>query len=182
MNIAQGRLDYGPPVAVISDAVDWLKSLFSFRDILHTAQALEDGITKMMDFTVLALDPYGTEVHGWFTDDTPKRFEAYGWHVVPNVDGHDPAALERAIQAAQAAGDRPSLICCKTIIGFGAPNKQGTEATHGAALGAEEVAAARKQLNWPYPPFEIPDAIRKGWDAHARGAAAEKSWQDLFSA
>src|SRR5690554_6902025 len=90
------------------------------------------------------------EVHGWFTDDTPKRFEAYGWHVVPNVDGHDPAAIERAIAAAKAEKDRPSLICCKTIIGWGAPNKQGTEATHGAALGVEEVAATRKNLGWEH--------------------------------
>jgi len=122
------------------------------------------------------------EVHGWFTDDTPKRFEAYGWHVVPGVDGHDSAAVQRAIAAAKAVTDRPSLICCKTIIGFGAPNKQGTEATHGAALGAEEVAAARKRLDWPYPPFEVPADIRAGWDARARGAAVEAEWQKKFSA
>jgi len=120
------------------------------------------------------------EVQGWFTDDTPKRFAAYGWHVVANVDGHDPAAIERAIQAAKLS-NQPSLICCKTIIGFGAPNKQGTEATHGAALGVEEVAAARKQLDWPYPAFEIPAEIRAAWDAHKAGAAAEQSWNDLFA-
>ena len=122
------------------------------------------------------------EVHGWFTDDTPKRFEAYGWHVVPNVDGHDPRAVELAITAAKARPDRPSLICCKTIIGFGAPNKQGTEATHGAALGLEEVAAARKQLGWTSEPFVIPDDIRQAWDAKSRGATAEAQWQTRFKA
>ena len=120
------------------------------------------------------------EVHGWFTDDTPKRFEAYGWHVVPNVDGHDPAAIEAAIQQAKVAG-KPSLICCKTVIGFGAPNKQGTEATHGAALGADEVAATRKHLEWPYAAFEIPNEIRAGWDSRESGAAFEKAWDELFA-
>ncbi|HEY4369910.1 MAG TPA: transketolase [Steroidobacteraceae bacterium] len=122
------------------------------------------------------------EVHGWFTDDTPKRFEAYGWHVVPNVDGHDARAIEAAIAAAKAHPDRPSLICCKTIIGFGAPHKQGTEASHGAALGADEVAAARKQLGWTSEPFVIPEEIRQGWDAKARGAAVEADWQARFKA
>jgi transketolase len=122
------------------------------------------------------------EVHGWFTDDTPKRFEAYGWHVVPGVDGHDAAALGAAISAAKAQTDRPSLICCKTIIGWGAPNKQGTEATHGAALGTAEVAAARQYLQWPHEPFVIPEEIRASWDAHARGAAAVEQWQTRFTA
>ena len=122
------------------------------------------------------------EVHGWFTDDTPRRFEAYGWHVVPNVDGHDAAAVQAAILAAKARQDRPTLICCKTIIGFGAPNKQGTEATHGAALGAEEVAAARKQLDWPYEPFAIPADIKAGWDARQRGAELEAAWNAKFAA
>ncbi|WP_129644029.1 transketolase [Peristeroidobacter agariperforans] len=121
------------------------------------------------------------EVHGWFTDDTPKRFEAYGWHVVPNVDGHDPAAIEKAIAAAVAQTDKPSLICCKTIIGWGSPNKQGTEATHGAALGADEVAATRKHLGWDYEPFVIPDEIRQGWDAQAQGAKREGEWQQRFN-
>jgi transketolase len=122
------------------------------------------------------------EVHGWFTDDTPKRFEAYGWHVVPNVDGHDPAAIEAAIQAAKADKNRPSLICCKTIIGWGSPNKQGTEATHGAALGADEVAATRKHIGWPYEPFQIPDEIYAGWDARKRGADAHAQWRAKFDA
>jgi transketolase len=122
------------------------------------------------------------EVHGWFTDDTPKRFEAYGWHVVPNVDGHDPAAIEAAIAAAIAQTDKPSLICCKTIIGWGSPNKQGTEATHGAALGVDEVAATRKHLGWNYEPFVIPEEIRAAWDARAKGAKREAEWQQRFDA
>ncbi|HEY5756488.1 MAG TPA: transketolase [Steroidobacter sp.] len=121
------------------------------------------------------------EVHGWFTDDTPKRFEAYGWHVVPNVDGHDPAAIEKAIAESVAQTDKPSLICCKTIIGWGSPNKQGTEATHGAALGADEVAATRKHLGWNYEPFVIPEEIRKGWDAKAKGTKREGEWQTRFN-
>jgi transketolase len=122
------------------------------------------------------------EVHGWFTDDTPQRFEAYGWHVVRDVDGHDPAAIERAIQAAKAEPDRPTLICCKTIIGWGAPNKQGTEATHGAALGEAEVAATRKHIDWPHEPFVVPEEIRAAWDARVAGARAEKSWRESFAA
>jgi transketolase len=122
------------------------------------------------------------EVHGWFTDDTPKRFEAYGWHVVPAVDGHDPEAVQRAIEAAKAEHSRPSLICCRTIIGWGSPNKQGTEATHGAALGDAEVAATRQHIDWPYEPFVIPEEIRRGWDARERGAAAEAGWNDRMQA
>jgi transketolase len=122
------------------------------------------------------------EVRGWFTDDTPKRFEAYGWHVVPNVDGHDAVAVQAAIQQAQAETQRPSLICCKTIIGWGAPHKQGTEATHGAALGDAEVAATRENIGWTSPPFVIPDDIRAGWDARARGGAVEQQWRERFEA
>jgi transketolase len=121
------------------------------------------------------------EVHGWFTDDTPKRFEAYGWHVVPNVDGHDAAAIEAAIQAAKA-DPRPSLICCKTIIGWGSPNKQGTEATHGAPLGDAEITATREKLGWTAAPFVVPDEIRAGWDARVKGAAVEQAWQQRFAA
>jgi len=116
------------------------------------------------------------EVHGWFTDDTPQRFEAYGWQVLRDVDGHDPAAIERAIAAAKADTVRPSLICCKTIIGWGSPNKQGKHEVHGAALGEAEVAATRERLGWSYAPFEVPDDIRRGWDARARGEAAEQAW------
>ena len=113
---------------------------------------------------------------GWFTDDTPGRFAAYGWHVVAAVDGHDPAAVERATAAAQA-DPRPSLLCCRTVIGRGAPNKQGTADTHGAPLGAPEVAAARAALGWPHAPFEVPAAVREAWDARARGAALEADWR-----
>jgi transketolase len=122
------------------------------------------------------------ETRGWFTDDTPKRFEAYGWHVVPNVDGHDPALVARAIDAARAERERPSLICCKTIIGYGAPNAQGTSATHGAALGPAEAAAARKNLGWEEPPFVVPPDVKAAWDARERGAHLEADWQARFAA
>ena len=121
-------------------------------------------------------------VANWFTDDTPARFRAYGWHVVAGVDGHDPAAVSRAIEAATAETSRPSLICCKTIIGWGAPNKQGTEKVHGEALGPEEAAAARKALGWTAPPFQVPDDICAGWDARATGAGLERQWRELFAA
>ncbi|MCR4346180.1 MAG: transketolase [Sulfuricaulis sp.] len=119
---------------------------------------------------------------GWFTDDTPKRFEAYGWHVIPKVDGHDPEAVKRAIEAARKVTDKPSMICCQTIIGWGAPNKQGKEECHGAALGDAEVAATRANIGWPHPPFHIPEDVYAGWDAKSKGAAAEKSWNDKFAA
>ena len=122
------------------------------------------------------------EVEGWFTDDTPRRFEAYGWHVVRDVDGHDPDAVQRAIEAAKAEGGRPSLICCKTVIGWGSPNKAGTHGVHGAALGDAEVAATREQIDWPHEPFVIPDELRQAWDARAAGAAAEQSWRDRMAA
>lgn len=120
-------------------------------------------------------------VEGWFTDDTPQRFDAYGWQVIPDVDGHDSAAVKQAIEAARACIDKPSLIVCKTVIGWGAPTKQGTEATHGAPLGEEEIAKTREALGWPYPPFEIPDEIREAWDAKTRGAAAEEDWEKQFA-
>jgi transketolase len=122
------------------------------------------------------------DVHGWFTDDTPARFEAYGWQVVRAVDGHDPEAIAKAIDAALAEDERPTLICCRTVIGFGAPNKAGTAATHGAPLGAEEIAAAREELDWPYPPFEIPDAILEAWDGRERGRREEAAWNERFAA
>ena len=122
------------------------------------------------------------EVHGWFTDDTPKRFEAYGWQVIRDVDGHDADAVARAIDAAKADDTRPTLVCCKTIIGYGAPNKQGTEATHGAALGDAEVAAARQYLDWPYEPFVIPADIKRAWDATERGSKFEQAWTDRMAA
>jgi transketolase len=122
------------------------------------------------------------EVDGWFRDDTPARFRAYGWHVIPDVDGHDAAAIRAAIVAAQATADRPTLICCKTVIGYGAPNLQGTEATHGAPLGAKEAAAAKQNLGWTAPPFEIPENIRAGWDATVAGERRERQWRELFNA
>jgi transketolase len=121
------------------------------------------------------------KVVGWFTDDTPKRFAAYGWHVVPQVDGLDGEAVGNAIQAARAEKDRPSLIDCKTIIGYGAPHRQGTAAAHGEALGPEEVAAARKELGWPYPPFVVPEEIEAQWDHRRQGARLEDEWRALFA-
>jgi len=117
------------------------------------------------------------EVRGWFRDDTPARFEAYGWQVVRNVNGHDPAEIATAIDTAHAQTARPTLICCKTVIGFGAPTRQGTAKAHGAALGEAEVAAARERLGWSSPPFEIPDAVYAGWDARAAGAERQRAWQ-----
>ncbi|EOE6858724.1 transketolase [Cronobacter dublinensis] len=122
------------------------------------------------------------ETEGWFTDDTAKRFEAYNWHVVHEIDGHDPQAIKRAIEEAKQVTDKPSLIICRTVIGFGSPNKAGKEESHGAALGEEEVALTRKQLGWNYPPFEIPDEVYKGWDAKAKGQQAEASWNEKFAA
>jgi len=115
-------------------------------------------------------------VKGWFTDDTPKRFEAYGWHVVHNVDGHDSEAIDRAITAAKAATERPSLICCKTVIGKGAPTKAGTHDSHGAPLGEKEVAATRAHIGWSHAPFVIPAHVYEAWDAREAGAVAESNW------
>jgi len=120
------------------------------------------------------------EVEGWFTDDTVARFRAYGWHVVADVDGHDPVAIEKAIQESQSNSDRPSLICCKTTIGFGSPNKGGTESCHGAPLGDDEIALVREKLEWPHAAFEIPNDIAEGWDARDKGQKLESKWNDLF--
>ncbi|MEO2267537.1 transketolase [Pseudoalteromonas sp. YIC-656] len=122
------------------------------------------------------------EVEGWFSDDTPARFEAYGWHVIRDVDGHDMQAISDAISAAQANTDKPTLICCKTIIGFGSPNKSGSHDCHGAPLGDEEIAAVREQLNWPHAPFEMPSEIYSQWSAQARGLEQQSQWQSLFAA
>ena len=122
------------------------------------------------------------EVEGWFTDDTPQRFAAYGWQVIPVVDGHDPDAIEAAFIAAKAEHDRPSLICCQTVIGKGSPNKEGTEGCHGAPLGDDEIALTREALGWQYAPFEIPDAIREAWDGRAKGASLESEWGAQFDA
>ena len=121
-------------------------------------------------------------VDGWFTDDTPRRFEAYGWHVIGDVDGHDDAAVAAALNAATAETTRPTLVCCKTVIGWGAPNKAGSEDCHGAALGEDEVTATRANIDWLHPPFEVPDDIYAAWDARARGAESEQGWRKLFAA
>ena len=117
---------------------------------------------------------------GWFLDNTPKRFEAYGWHVIPKVDGHDPEAVKKAIEEARSVTDKPSIICCQTIIGFGSPNKQGKEECHGAALGNDEIALTRENLGWKHAPFEIPADIYEGWSAAETGAKYESDWNDRF--
>jgi transketolase len=120
------------------------------------------------------------EVQGWFTDDTPARFKSYGWQVIRDVDGHDPDEISQAIDTARAETDKPTLICCRTVIGFGSPNKQGTAATHGAPLGEQEVAAAREELGWDHPAFEIPDQIYTAWNAREKGAESEAEWAARF--
>ncbi|MEB8431334.1 transketolase [Cocleimonas sp. KMM 6892] len=151
--------------------------------ISHEACSLAGsfGLGKMICFyddNDISIDG---NVDGWFIDDTPKRFEAYGWHV-QSIDGHDPEAIKAATQAAIDASDRPSLICCKTVIGKGAPNKEGGHHVHGEALGAEEIAATRKNLGWDYPPFEIPAEVYAGWDAKEAGTVAENEWNAKFAA
>jgi transketolase, bacterial and yeast len=133
-------------------------------------------LTAFWDDNGISIDG---EVHDWFTDDTPARFEAYGWHVVRGVDGHDPAAIKAAIEAAIAETGKPSLICCKTVIGFGAPHKAGKEESHGAPLGKDEIEGARKALDWPYAPFEVPEEIYAGW-RRGDGAQRQAQWQALF--
>ncbi len=121
-------------------------------------------------------------IPAWFLDDTPKRFEAYGWHVIPKVDGHNPEAVKVAIETARSVTDKPTLICCQTIIGWGSLNKQGKEECHGAALGDDEVALTRKHIGWNHPPFEIPTELYDAWNAKQRGAAAEADWNRRFAA
>jgi len=120
-------------------------------------------------------------VDGWFRDDTPARFEAYGWHVVPRVDGHDPGAIARAIDEALRTADRPSLLCCRTVIGHGAPGKAGTAEAHGAPLGERELAATRARLGWTRPPFEVPEEIYAAFDARPRGAALSAAWGERLA-
>jgi transketolase len=134
-------------------------------------------LTAFWDDNGISIDGH---VEGWFTDDTPRRFEAYGWQVIPNVNGHDPEAIHAAIKKAHAETSRPTLICCKTRIGMGAPNKAGTHDVHGAPLGDAEIAAARPHMGWVFPPFEIPREVYEAWDARKKGAALESDWNQKF--
>jgi transketolase len=138
-------------------------------------------LIALYDDNGISIDSEKGKMRQWFADDTPKRFEAYGWHVVPDVDGHDPVAVDAAIRKAKAVHDRPSLICCKTVIAKGAPNKQNTGAAHGAPLGEAEIAAARAELGWPHPPFEIPPDVYQAWNARERGAKLEARWKETFA-
>ncbi len=151
--------------------------------ISHEACSLAG--TWKLNKLIAIWDDNGISIDGhvehWFTDDTCKRFEAYGWNVIPNVDGHDFAAVDAAIQQAKQSTDRPTLIQCKTIIGKGSPNKAGTHDVHGAALGHEEVEATRRHLGWNYPPFEIPQDVYDGWDARTKGAGLERLWNNKFA-
>lgn len=136
-------------------------------------------LTAIYDDNGISIDG---EVEGWFTDDTPARFRAYGWHVIADVDGHDGDAIKAALDAAQAETGKPTLICAKTTIGFGSPNKGGKESSHGAPLGADEIALAKEQLGWKHAAFEVPDDVYAGWSAKESGAAQESKWDDLFAA
>lgn len=152
--------------------------------ISHEASSLAGtlGLGKLIAFyddNGISIDG---EVAGWFTDDTPARFAAYNWHVVADVDGHDPDAVRAAIEAARAETGRPSLLCCKTVIGKGAPNKQGSESCHGAPLGDDEIAATREALGWSHAPFTIPDNVYAGWDARETGARREQGWRSAMEA
>jgi len=152
--------------------------------ISHEACSLAGtlGLGKLIAFwddNGISIDGH---VEGWFTDDTAKRFEAYGWHVIRDVDGHDADAINKAIHEAKSVNDKPSMICCKTVIGYGAPNLCGSHDCHGAALGEDEVAATRENLGWIYEPFVIPNEIYQDWDAKAKGAEAENHWNDKFAA
>ncbi|MGB5776597.1 MAG: transketolase, partial [Sedimenticolaceae bacterium] len=152
--------------------------------ISHEACSLAGtlGLGKLIAFwddNGISIDGH---VEGWFTDDTPKRFEAYGWHVIPDVDGHDPAAIAKAMEFAKAMTDKPTLICCKTTIGFGSPNKAGSHACHGAPLGQDEINLTKAALGWDHGAFEVPSAVYQGWDAREKGAAAEAAWNEKFAA
>ena len=143
------------------------------------------GLGKLVAFyddNGISIDSDKGHIASWYTDDVPKRFAAYGWQVIPNVDGHDVDAVDRAIRKAKREKARPTLICCKTVIAKGAPNKANTGAAHGAPLGEAEIAATRAAIGWPHPPFEIPQPVVDAWDARAKGKRAERRWQKLFAA
>ncbi len=151
--------------------------------ISHESCALAGtwGLGKLIAFwddNDISIDGH---IGGWYTDDTAKRFEAYGWHVIADVEGHSPEEIDAAIKAAKAVTDKPTLICCKTIIGVGSPNKAGTHDVHGAALGDAEVAATRTNIGWNYPPFEIPAHVYQAWDARTKGEGLEKLWNNKFA-
>ncbi len=152
--------------------------------VSHEAASLAGtwGLGKLVAFWDDNRISIDGDTSGWFTDDTAARFEAYGWQVIRNVDGHDPVEIAQAIRTAQAETDRPTLLCCRTTIGFGAPTKQGKESTHGAPLGKDEIAGARELLGWPHAPFEIPQAISDGWRAGNSGLVREEQWNRLFDA
>ncbi len=154
--------------------------------ISHEACALAGtlGLSKLIaiyDDNGISIDSEKGQIKQWYTDDVKRRFEAYGWRVIPNVDGHDSEAVDKAIRKAKREKAKPTLICAKTTIGKGAPNKQNTGSAHGAALGDKEVAATREAIGWPHPPFEIPQSVYEGWDARKRGAAAERRWKRLMA-
>ena len=136
-------------------------------------------LTAFWDDNGISIDG---DVQGWFTDDTPARFRAYDWQVIENIDGHDPQAIAKAIDEAQADTTHPTLICCRTVIGWGSPNKQGKESCHGAPLGDEEIALTREALGWTHAPFEVPKDVRSAWSATESGAAMEQDWQGRFEA
>ena len=153
--------------------------------ISHEACALAGtlGLSRLVAFcddNGISIDSEKASMHQWFTDDTPKRFEAYGWNVIRNVDGHDPEAIDAAIVQAKAERERPTLVCCKTVIAKGAPKKANTGAAHGAPLGKEEIEATRRNIGWDHPAFEIPAHIYEGWDARTRGAQLETEWKAKF--
>ena len=152
--------------------------------ISHEACSLAGtlGLGKLVAFwddNGISIDGH---VEGWFTDNTPARFEAYGWQVIADVDGHDPQAIKAAVETAKANTTQPTLICCKTVIGFGSPNKSGSHDSHGSPLGADEITATREFLKWPYEAFEIPADIYAGWDAKASGSDLEQAWNEQFAA
>ena len=150
------------------------------HEVCSLAGTLKLGkLTAFYDDNGISIDGH---VEGWFTDDTAERFEAYGWHVVRGVDGHDADAIKKAVEEAKAVSDKPSLLMCKTVIGFGSPNKAGTHDSHGAPLGADEIALTRKQLGWNHGPFEIPSDIYAQWDAKEAGQAKESAWDQKFAA
>lgn len=150
------------------------------HEVSSLAGTLKLGkLTAFYDDNGISIDG---EVEGWFSDDTPARFEAYGWQVIANVDGHDSSAIKAAIETAKDEPDKPTLICCKTIIGFGSPNKQGKEDCHGAPLGADEIVLAREQLGWSHAPFDIPSDLYEGWNARVNGASAQSEWNKQIDA